>query len=309
MFSSSELLVTPTGHVEDLAGSRKLFEILNADLKAREKKGTIAELHAKLESLGIASDGSAPKMVVKEERNGVNGKEQQIQIESDSGIWLDATLYLPDSPGRKPAVLIVRGSQQTNGMHLETMAEKMVKLGQVVLELEPRSSDLKNDEGSYTGDWASDMQANLIGRNLPAMRAHDILRGVDLLRTRPDVDSSSIRGVARGVAGVWLLLAAAADPKISAIWLDGTPYSLRAALQNSVTSELSDAVIPGFALNWDLNDLVNAMGPRQVLWTDPTNWVRRVTALGQPFRYRYVLGDLTDEADVQDDGYIREFLQ
>jgi hypothetical protein len=38
MFSSSELLVTPTGHVEDLPGSRKLFEILNADLKAGEKR-------------------------------------------------------------------------------------------------------------------------------------------------------------------------------------------------------------------------------------------------------------------------------
>ena len=106
-----------------------------------------------------------------------------------------------------------------------------------------------------------------------------------------------------------LLLAAAADPRIDAIWLDRTPYSLRAALQNSVSSELSDAVIPGFVLSWDFKDLVSAMGARQVLWTDPTNWVRRVTALGPPFRYRYVPGDLTDEMDVQDDGYIREFLQ
>jgi hypothetical protein len=189
------------------------------------------------------------------------------------------------------------------------MAEKVVKLGRVVLELEPRTSHLKNEEGSYTGDWTSDMQANLIGRNLPAMRAHDILRGLDLLRGRPDVAPDSIRGAARGVAGVWLLLAAAADPRFNAIWLDKTPYSLRAALKNSVASGLSDAVIPGFALQWDLTDLVAAMGARRVFWTDPTNWVHGATALGAPFRYRYVLGDLTDEMDVQDDGYIREFLQ
>jgi dienelactone hydrolase len=309
MFSNGELTVTPTGHVEDLPGSRKLFEILNADLETHEKKGTIAELRAKLESLGIPTDGSAPKVVVEEEQSGANGKQQHIRIESEPDIWLDATLYLPASSGRKPALLIVKGSQQTHGMPLETVTEKAVKLGRVVLELEPRASRMKNEEGSYTGDWTSDMQANLIGRNLPAMRAHDILRGLDLLRARPDVTTDSIRGAARGVAGVWLLLAAAADPRMSAIWLDRTPSSLRAALKNSVTSELSDAVIPNFALNWDLEDLVKAMGTREVMWTDPTNWMRAVVPLGPPFRYRYVLGDLTDEMDVQDDGYIREFLR
>jgi len=309
MFSNSELTVTPTGHVEDLPGSRKLFEILNADLEAREKKGTIADLRAKLESLRIPTDGSAPKVVVKEERSGDNGNQQHIQFESEPGIWLDATLDVPVSPGRKPALLIVKGSQQTHGMTLDTIAEKAVKLGRVVLELEPRTSQMKNEEGSYTGDWTSDMRANLIGRNLPAMRAHDILRGLDLLRARPDVASDSIRGAARGVAGVWLLLAAAADPRMSAIWLDRTPYSLRAALKNSVTSELSDAVISNFALNWDLEDLVKAMGTREVMWTDPTNWMRTVAPLGPPFLYRYVLGDLTDEMDVQDDRYIRDFLR
>ena len=65
-----------------------------------------------------------------------------------------------------------------------------------------------------------------IGRNLPAMRAHDILRGVDLLAAREDVDPASIRAVARGVKGIWLLLAAAVDSRIERVWLDRTPYSL-----------------------------------------------------------------------------------
>jgi cephalosporin-C deacetylase-like acetyl esterase len=309
MFSNGELTVTRTGHVEDLPGSRKLFEILNADLNAREKKSTIPELRAKLESLGIPTDGSPPKIAVQQERSGANGSEQVIQFETEGGVRLNATLYLPAASGRKPAVLIVKGARPANGMSLDAVAKKMAGEGRIVLELEPRSSHLKNDEGSYTGDWISAMQANLIGRDLAAMRAHDILRGLDLLAARPDVDPDSIHGVARGVAGVWLLLAAAADSRMSRIWLDRTPYSLRTALKNSVASDLSEAVIPGFALHWDLDDLVKAMGTRQVMWTDPANWVRGVVALGPPFRYRYVLGDLTDEADVQDDALIREFLQ
>jgi hypothetical protein len=168
---------------------------------------------------------------------------------------------------------------------------------------------LKNTEGSDTGDWISALHADLIGRNLPSMRAHDILRGVDLLRARPDVDPNSIRGMARGVAGVWLLLAAAADSRLSSIWIDRTPYSLRLALDNSMTVDLPDAVIPNFVLHWDLQDLVKAIEPRGVLWTDPTNWTQHVASLGAPYRYRYVVGDLTDEQDVQDDELIRDFLK
>jgi hypothetical protein len=185
----------------------------------------------------------------------------------------------------------------------------MAKQGQIVLEMEPRRSGMKNEEGPYTGDWATDIQANLIGENLPALRAHDILRGVDLLQGRVDVDPKSIRGAARGVPGIWLLLAAAADPRIAAIWLDRTPYNLSAALENSMAADLWDAVIPNFALHWDLSDLVKAMGERRVLWTDPTNWMRGVVALGPPYRYRYVLGDTTDLANAQDDAYIHELLR
>jgi hypothetical protein len=141
------------------------------------------------------------------------------------------------------------------------------------------------------------------------MRAHDILRGVDLLAARGDVDPSSIHAMARGVKGIWLLLAAATDTRIGKIWLDRTPYSLRLALQNTMNTDLFEAVIPGFVLRWDLIDLARAMGTRPVMWTDPTTWMRRVVGLGLPFQYRYVLGDTTDFSDAQNEAYIDEFLR
>jgi hypothetical protein len=67
------------------------------------------------------------------------------------------------------------------------------------------------------------------------------------------------------------LLAAAIDTRISKVWLDRTPYSLRAALDRSMNTDLFDAAIPGFALHWDLRDLTQAMENRPVLWTDPKN--------------------------------------
>jgi len=126
------------------------------------------------------------------------------------------------------------------------------------------------------GDWITNTRAWLIGRNLPGMRAADIMRGVDLLVARPDVNAAMISASARDVAGVWLMMAAALDPRIGRIWLDRTPHSLRSALDSPLSRNLHDALIPGFALKWDLADLKRAMGSRPVIWTDPTDWMGAV---------------------------------
>ncbi|MGH9326107.1 MAG: alpha/beta hydrolase family protein [Terriglobia bacterium] len=312
MYTAQELQVTVTGHVDDLPESRKLYQLFLADFDAKRRPESIPKLRVELGRLRIPTDGSSPKVKVLNEQSDPAGQREDIEFESEPGIWLRGTLLVPSSAGRKPAVLMVEGGKINEVMPVADMAEQMARMGLVVLEMEPRHSPGEighEHEGPYTGDWMTNTRAGLIGRDMAAMRAHDILRGVDLLAARSDVDRSSIRAAARGVKGVWLLLAAASDPRIKKIWLDHTPYSLRLALESPIGTDLWDAVIPGFVLHWDFNDLVKAMGSRPVMWTDPTNWMGRVVALGPPFQYRYVLGDITDFANVQDDAYIREFLK
>jgi Acetyl xylan esterase (AXE1) len=309
MFTNHQLQVTASGNVENEPGSRKLYQVLRADFEARKKPGTIPQMVTKLRELQIPTDRSSPKFEILDKSGDAGGEKEDIKFESSPGIWLSATLHLPSTPGKKPAVLVLNCGNTFGLMSTATIAEHMAKAGRVVLELEPRQSQIEVHEGPFAGDYVTDVQANLIGLNLPAMRAHDILRGVDLLAARSDVDSGSIRAAARGVSGIWLLLAAAVDPRIGKIWIDRTPHSLRSALDNTMAADLWDALIPGFALHWDLNNLVKAMGKRQVMWTDPTNWLRRVVALGTGYQYRYVLGDTTDLAQAQDDAYIRELLQ
>jgi cephalosporin-C deacetylase-like acetyl esterase len=303
IYSNQELLVTKTGRVEDEPGSRKVYELILDSLQAKRKSGTSAELAAELRSLGISTDGSAPRVKVLEEAAGEGFQNQHIQFESEPGIEIDARLYVPASSGRKPAVLLLAGKLS------DLLAPKIAAAGRVVLVLEPRHSLSYDDRRPYVGDWLANTRADQIGVSLPARRAHDILRGVDLLCSRKDVDPGSIRGGAQGVKGIWLLLAAAADPRIQKVWLDKTPYSLFEALQNTLNTNLSDAVIPGFALHWDLEDLVKLMGGRPLIWTDPTNWMGRVVSAGPRFQYRWVLGDLTDESDAQDLQYARELMK
>jgi hypothetical protein len=156
------------------------------------------------------------------------------------------------------------------------------------MEVDARDSPSANGGRPFLGNWLTNERAELVGRNLAAMRAHDLLVAVDMLVVRPDIDASSIRGYARGVKGVWLLLAAAVDQRLAKIWLDRTPWSIADALVGPMTNHLFDAMIPGFALHWDYQDLGKAIGERRVLWTDPTNWMNPVVPLGPPYRYRYV---------------------
>src|SRR5438094_1433473 len=311
LYTNFDLLVTPTGHVEDIPGSRKLYQLILDDFHAKKRQGTIPELQAELRRLGIPSDGSSPEMSVLDESNAPEAQRQHVKFESEPGVEIEGELYIPPSPsGRKPAVLLVTDERPYfQAASTDSLAKRMAKKGRVVLTLEPRDSPGENTRAPFVGNWVTNSRANQIGLNLPAMRAHDILRGVDLLSARSDVDSASIHCGARRVEGVWLLLAAAVDPRIGKVWLDRTPYSLRAALENTLNADLFDAVIPGFALHWDLEELVKAMGNRPVLWTDPANWMNRIVALRGPYQYRYILGDTTELANAQDDAYIDEFLK
>jgi acetyl xylan esterase AXE1 len=310
LYTNHELLVTPGGRVEDEPGSRKLYQAILEEFRARKKQGTIPELLAELRRLQVPSQGPPSEVTVLTESRTPEGLRQRVKFESEPGVEIEGDLSVPSSPGRKPAVLLVADKMSSYWIpSTAVLAERMVKTGRVVLELEPRDSPAQDDHRPYVGNWLTNARADLIGRNLPSMRAHDILRGVDLLVARNDVDPASLRSAARGVKGIWLLLAAAADSRIGKVWLDRTPYSLRAALGNAINTSLFDAVIPGFALHWDLDDLVKAMGNRPVLWTDPTNWMGRTAYPGPEFRYRYVLGDTTDLHDAQDNEYMEEFLR
>lgn len=310
LYTNRELRVTASGNVEQEPGSRKLYQIIGEQMRARLQPRPVAELEALLKRLGVPAKGAAPAVRTVQESAGQGYVLQQVRFESEPGIEIAGKLYLPPPKGRSGAVVVVEEkrlrvplrvqlSQSTAGI-----CEALVRAGSVVLELDPRDSPGANEGRPFLGNWVTNERADLVGRSLPAMRAHDILRGVDLLAARPDVDAKAIGGYARGAKGFWLLLAAAADDRLARLWLDRTPWSVRAAFDGAMTNNLFDVIIPGFARHWDfadLADLVKAKTRRAVLWTDPTNWMNQVVDAGPRFRYRYV-GE-------PDDSYIEEFLR
>src|SRR5205823_1677801 len=111
-------------------------------------------------------------------------------FEGEPGVEIRGQLYVPKSAGRKQAVLLLQDRPQPVALHVSRspstapLAQTIARSGRVVLELEPRGSPLPENRPPFIGDWLTNTRANLIGRNLPAMRAHDILRGIDVLAAR-----------------------------------------------------------------------------------------------------------------------------
>ena len=268
LYADHELQVTPSGQVEDQDGSRWLYQVIRDEFRARHQPRGVQELLAELRRLGIPSDRRPVATKPLSEQNG----RIRLDIESEPGVHIAGTLYPSAAAGRRPALLLIKDRSST------ALAEAAAKAGHVVLELEPRDTPSANDNRPFLGNWMTNARADSIGRNLPAMRAHDILRGIDFLSSRDDVNPALIRAAARGVKGIWLLLAAAVDERIAELWLDRTPHSLSAAMDSSINTNLFDAMIPGFLLHWDLTDLVKAIGKRRIVWTDPANWMGRTVS-------------------------------
>jgi cephalosporin-C deacetylase-like acetyl esterase len=279
----SDLRATESGQVE----GRDLYEIIREDFRRKQSAGSREEMLAEIRK-GATLPGTGAVFAI---GNG-NGLSEQISVETEPGLMISGTLFRRLSPGRKPAVLLVDGPP--------ALAAKLADDGNVVLSLTPRASPSAHQR-DLIGDWLTNTRALMIGRHLAGMRAGDIIRGIDLLTSRSEVDTTSIHAAARGVQGVWLLMAAAIDPRISRIWLDGTPYSLRTALDNPLSRDLHDAVIPGFALRWDLSDLVAAISPRTVIWSDPTDWMQAV----QP----HLPGYLYRTHEESDDRFVKELMR
>jgi cephalosporin-C deacetylase-like acetyl esterase len=147
-------------------------------------------------------------------------------------------------PGRHPAVIMIGGEPAAQNSQDE-----------VVAILVPTGLPAHFNSRFASGDWLANTRAMMIGYNLPGIRASDIVRTVDLLTARPDVDPKQIRVSARGMAGVWARLAQFADPRIARIDAEDSPSTLRPLLDAPVVPNIYDAVLPGFLLHWDLGDL------------------------------------------------------
>ncbi len=162
--------------------------------------------------------------VVKEYR-GDGYKRQDLVYQTRPGFWVTANLYLPDnSKGRMPGIVIAHSLHAAKTQfELQDMGIIWGRLGCAVLVLDQvgygeRAEGYPWEREFYHSRYITGMQLYTVGESLIKWMVWDIMRGVDLLLERKDVDENHIvlLGAVAG-GGDPAAVAAALDQRVAAV--------------------------------------------------------------------------------------------
>ncbi len=106
------------------------------------------------------------------------------------------------------------------------------------------------------------MRALLVGKTLAGIWTSDVLHAFDQAAARPDVDPGRIRIVGAGTGAVLALYAALLEPRIANVTCEDMPPSYMELVRMKTHPEVMDLIVPGVLLDFDIPNLVAALGSR-----------------------------------------------
>ena len=285
MDPAEELLCTGTGQVSTSLGGETVFTLTRkraAELTAaRQAAGFPPEQVAadvrSVAAIDLKPGGAPPPLQVhgSAERRGY--RLDVVSIETEKGIRLPGLLAVPDAPGSKPAAVLA--DARSKAMQADGDLDALARAGYVVLAIQPRGIPETPPAGTrFVSGQSTAALASINGKTLVGMRAEDIIRAVDYLAARPDVDHARIAGLGRGILGPPMLHAAVLDERIGQVVLQDSLTAYRMVADRPIHRDLYETGLYGVLRKYDLDDLMAALGSRAVTVLNP------VDPLGLPVR-------------------------
>jgi dienelactone hydrolase len=176
---------------------------------------------------------------------------EKLIFESMPGIYVTALVYVPDSShgdgaaSKHPAILVAAGHAADGKVHYQTMCQRLVQRGYVVISWDPvgqgeRSQfwDAKAGKSRYNLICAEHAilgnLAYLAGTNLARWEIWDGLRAFDYLLTRTDVDPDRISITGTSGGGTQAMYVAALEPRIKVAAISCFITSLPMRVRNRI---------------------------------------------------------------------------
>ena len=176
-------------------------------------------------SLGEFPPRAPLGMRVTQEYAGRGYRRQNLVYTSRPGLWVTANLYLPERPAaRMPAIVIVHSHHSSKSQsEVQDMGILWARAGCAVLAMDQigHGERLQNypwNREHYHSRYMMGMQLYTAGESLIKWMVWDIVRGIDLLLERKDIDPDRIimLGAVAG-GGEPAAVAAALDRRIAAV--------------------------------------------------------------------------------------------
>jgi cephalosporin-C deacetylase-like acetyl esterase len=219
-------------------------------------------------------------------------KLEKVVYYSEPEILIPALLLLPKSNAQPaPAVVFVNeGGKSSEGL-VENCLRPLAEKGYVVLSIDPRGMGETTpptahpyDQRDYRG-FAEDAESDLFydalsaGKTLVGMRTWDVLRGVDYLHSRTEVDPKRMAAIGQGLGGLLVMFAAALDDRIQSVACGGTLASYSAVVESEIYTQRFSAFVPSLLREFDLPDVAALIAPRPLLLLNSTDPSHRRTGL------------------------------
>ncbi|MDX2266650.1 MAG: alpha/beta hydrolase family protein [Bryobacter sp.] len=207
---------------------------------------------------------------------------------SREGMDVLAYLLKPEgAQGRLPVMLVIpghgRGVDDTVGldekgqeregkpgyMHdyaIQVVEQQVVKGGVAALALEPLAFGHRRDPiNAARGLTANSCQpaagaALLLGETMIGWRVYDMMRAIDWVATRPDLDAGRVGAMGISGGGTCALFATALDERIRAALVSGYLCTFRDSILS--LAHCMDNYVPGI-LQWaEMSDIASLIAPR-----------------------------------------------
>lgn len=160
-----------------------------------------------------------PRVLGRLERDGY--QVEKVVFQTRPGVFMTANAYVPQAPGRRPAVLCVhghwRGAKQDPVPQARCIG--LAKLGFFVLAVDAFGAG-ERGLGKALGEYHGEMVATTlwpVGLPLSGLQVYENMRAVDYLLTRPEVDGAKIGITGASGGGNQSMYAGAFDERIACV--------------------------------------------------------------------------------------------
>jgi hypothetical protein len=165
--------------------------------------------------------------------------------------------------------------------HAAPELERMAASGWIAVALQPMPSPPGTEglKSPYLGNFnLLSLRAFLTGKTIVGLQIDEAIHAIDALASRADVDTSKITIYGNGPLGIVALHVAALDARIHSVVIENTLASYRMVLDQPLHRNISEVMIPGVLLKYDVENLVSAISPRAVTLINPQDATGAVIA-------------------------------
>src|SRR6266542_922127 len=233
--SEEDLRCTAKGQISLSLGGETIFSINLAEARrVKPKRGAIStpedlrrfqsEIRARVQRLtAFERPAGSPDARASGEIARDGYRIEKLLIGNDPAV--PALLFIPDgSRPKRRTILYVHENGKAAEAKVGGEIEELVRGDAMALAIDLRGRGETREEADRVwdifGHFESAMTALLVRKTLVGLRAEDVIRAIDALAARRDVEMESLSAFGKGDAAVVLLHAAALDDRIKSVTLE-----------------------------------------------------------------------------------------